>query len=605
MNIDETLNKYNISLATLRNWKKLGYITNLSNITEVEIDNVIKNKVGVRRNKRNSNENIIPTSYIDDKRIINIINSIIDLKNKYSIENNQILHEVILKILHNSNKAVPLELGNILGDTSSNQLFKQEFLSLDIEYDDNNDFLGCLYMSLLSVGNKDINGIFYTPYKVVNKIIESIEFQHGKKIVDPGCGSGNFLIQAFKKMADKLQFPLGEIIDNLYGYDIDDIAVLLAKINIYILHPDICYDDIHIYKKDFLNDDFNVYFDYVIGNPPWGKKYTPTEKKLLKQKYGLEFSKLDSFSQFIIKSFNTMNEDGILAFVLPSSILNIQVHESIRKFLLNNKIIYIKNIGREFEEIVTDVIIIKAEKSYCKNNICEYDNTFIDQDNFLQNPYCNFLITDPISSSIIEKIKAYPSYHLKDNVEYALGVVTGNNKKYLFDLKENNTEPIISGKEIDRYHIDYSKISKYIMFDKENLQQVAKEELYRWKNKIIYKFIGKKLCFAVEDKSTLTLNSANVICLSESYNLNYTSAILNSRITQLYFEDVYNTHKVLKNHIQSFYIPSFSNDTINKISKIVENTLPQSSYEDKVEEIIYNELGLTENEVNYLKSRFN
>lgn len=604
MNVDETLNKYNISLATLRNWKKLGYITDLSNITETEINEVIKNKVGVRRNKRNSNENIIPTSYIDDKRIVSIVNSIIDLKNKYSVENNQVLHEVILRILNNNNKAIPIEVETILGSISSNELFKKDFLSINIEYDDNNDFLGCLYMSLLSVGSKDVNGIFYTPYKVVNKIIQSIEFQHGKKVVDPGCGSGNFLIQAFKKMSAK-QFPLSEIVNNLFGYDIDKIAVLLAKINIYILHSDICYDDIHIYQKDFLNDDITTYFDYVIGNPPWGKKYTPTEKKLLKQKYDLEFSKLDSFSQFIIKSFNIMNEKGTLAFVLPSSVLNIQVHESIRKFLLNNKIIYIKNIGREFEEIVTDVIIIKVEKTHCDDNVCEYDDNLISQNVFLQNPYCNFLITDLISSSIIKKIKAYPSYHLKDNVEYALGVVTGNNKKYLFDLKQDNTEPIISGKEIDRYHIDYSKITKFIMFDKENLQQVAKEKLYRWKNKIIYKFIGKKLCFAIENKSTLTLNSANVICLSDFYDLNYTSAILNSRITQLYFEDVYNTHKVLKNHIQSFYIPSFSVDTIKKISSIIENVSPQSSYEDNVEEIIYSELGLTRDEINYLKSRFN
>ncbi len=604
MNIDETLNKYNISLATLQNWKKLGHISDFSNITENEINSVIKSKARTRRNKKNSNENIVPTSYIDDKRIVSLINSIISLKNKYSIENYQILHEVILRILQNNNKIIPSEIENILGNASNNKLFKEEFTSIHIEYDYNNDFLGCLYMSLLSVGNKDVNGIFYTPYKVVNEIIQAIKFQQGKKVVDPGCGSGNFLIQAFKKMLEE-QFPLSEIVNNLYGYDIDDVAVLLAKINIYILHPEICYDDIHIYRKDFLNENIDINFDYVIGNPPWGKKYTSAERKMFKQKYGLGFSKLDSFSQFIIKSFGIMNPNGVLAFVLPSSILNIAVHENIRRFLLTNKIIYIKNIGRKFEEIVTDVVIIKVEKVHCDNNICEYDNALVKQELFLKNPYCNFLIADVTSSNIIEKIKAYPSYHLKDNVEYALGIVTGDNKKYLFDSKKENTEPIISGKEIERYHIDYSKVTKYIMFDKTNLQQVAKEKLYRWKNKIIYKFIGKKLCFAVENQSTLTLNSANIICLSDYYDLNYISAILNSRITQLYFEDVYHTHKVLKNHIQSFYIPAFSNDTVKKISSIVENISPQLAYESNVENIIYSELGLTQDEINYLKNRFN
>ncbi len=600
----EILKKYNISDATLRNWKKLNYIKDINDIDPSEIDEILKNKTGVRRNKRTSDDNIIPLSYINDKKIVSIITKILELKKEYNQTVNEVLYESILSVIKNNKLTVPDGISNILGERSNNNDFINEFSKIEISYDEDNDFLGCLYMSLLSIGSKDTNGIYYTPFKVVNKIIKSISFKDSMKIVDPGCGSGNFLIQAFKEMKRK-GMDTTTIIDNLYGFDIDSIAGLLARVNLYTLDDNIDYSKINIYNLDFLNDDCEFKFDCVIGNPPWGKKYTAEEKKVLKNKYNAEFSKMDSFSQFIIRSFELLNDNGTLSFVLPSSILNIAVHESIRKFLLDNKIIYIKKIGREFEEIVTDVILIQVQKEKVDNNICEFDDIKIEQNYFKNNAYSNFLVSDPIASSIIEKIKSFSHFHLTDNVEYALGVVTGDNKKYLSTEKSENNEPIISGKEIDRYKFDYSKIKNYIIFEKEKLQQVAKEDFYRCKNKIIYKFIGKKLCFAVEDKSILTLNSANVICINNSYDLNYISAVLNSRLTQLFFDESYDTHKVLKNHIQAFYIPILSDDKIKNISNIVKNMQPADSYNEDIETILYASLNLTDEEINYLKNRYN
>ena len=515
----------------------------------------------------------------------------------------QILHETIIKLFNKNNLEIPTLIKKVLGCRTTNKNVLEFFENLSLDYDDDNDFLGCLYMSLLSIGKKDINGIFYTPYKVVNQIVETITFENDYRILDPSCGSGNFLIQAYKAM-EKANIPQETIINNLYGYDIDKIAVLLAKSNIYILTQGVNFESINVYEKDFLNDDNIPNFDIIIGNPPWGKKYDNEEKKKLKNKYNLSFCKMDSFAQFIIRSIDILNPNGVLGFVLPSSILNIATHEEIRNILLCYDIEYIKRIGREFEEIVTDVVIIKIVKNYNNKNKCQYDDIIVEQEKFKNNPFSNFLILDNTAESIIDKLKKHPYNKLDNDVEYALGIVTGNNEKYLSNSKNSNNEPIISGKELNKYNIDYSKIKKYIKFDKDNLQQVAKEELYRSKNKIIYKFIGKKLCFSVENRGLLTLNSANLIKLGDAYDIFYVSAILNSRLTQLYFEDTYDTHKVLKNHIQSFYIPKFNNDITKKISEISKNVKPQTGYCEEIEDIIYKELSLTEEEIKYIRNRF-
>ena len=86
-------------------------------------------------------------------------------------------------------------------------------------------------MSLLSQGKKDSEGIFYTPFSVVQKMVEAIDVYENIKILDPGCGSGNFLIQLFKKMKNN-NFTSEEIINSLYGYDIDNTSIRFDVIGI-------------------------------------------------------------------------------------------------------------------------------------------------------------------------------------------------------------------------------------------------------------------------------------------------------------------------------------------------------------------------------------
>lgn len=605
MKKQEILNKYNISEATLRNWKKLHYIEDINNIDEKLILKIINEKTSNRRNKKNSKGHLIPTSYVKDQRIISIIESILNWKEKHSLKLEEVLHFVIIKILkENDRNEVPLEVEKILGSFSLTEECILEFNNIKMDYDTDNDFLGCLYMSLLSIGNKDKNGIFYTPFSVVQKIMKIITIKENSKILDPGCGSGNFLICAYKKMKEN-GWSDEKIVGNIYGYDIDKIAVLLAKINLYILARDVSFDSINIKCCDFLNDSILDKYDIIVGNPPWGKKYSIKEKEKFIKKYGKKFASSDSFSQFIIKSFSILNEHGVLSFVLPSSILNIAVHKDIREFLLQYNLEVVEKIGREFEEIVTDVILIKVVNKLDGDKRCIYNNEEIYQDIFVENPNCNFILPEKKAVNILNKMEKIKSYYLVDGIDYALGVVTGDNDSYVLNNKIPLSEVIISGKEITKYNLDYKSLNKYIIYDKDKFQQVAPIDLYRCKNKIIYKFIGKKLMFAPEIKGFLTLNSANIICVKDKKDIYYISAILNSRVIQLFFDTKYDTHKVLKNHIQSFPIFDFSDYDTKKIISLSKKTNPMTTYNEKIEDIIYRNLDLTLEEISYLKNRYN
>ena len=101
MNKKEVLKNYNISEATLRNWKKLGYIKDNDKITIKEIEKIIRKKDNTRRNKKNSNEHIIPESYLGNNKAIDYVKNILILKDKYKVTNNEILIEAIFQKLKN------------------------------------------------------------------------------------------------------------------------------------------------------------------------------------------------------------------------------------------------------------------------------------------------------------------------------------------------------------------------------------------------------------------------------------------------------------------------------------------------------------------------
>ena len=212
------------------------------------------------------------------------------------------------------------------------------------------------------------------------------------------------------------------------------------------------------------------------------------------------------------------------------------------------------NIGREFSEVVTNAVILKIINEDEQDKTCNYNGSTVQQDFFKQMPSKNFLVPQGLAFNIINKSMKHKSYLSTNNITFGLGIVTGNNDLYIKDKSEDGFEPVISGKELGKYFVKYNKINKYILFEKNKLQQVAPESLYRCKNKILYKFIGKKLTFSIENRGLLNLNSANMICFPDHANIYYILAVLNSRLTQLLFDEYYDTHKVLKSHIQSFPI---------------------------------------------------
>ena len=196
---------------------------------------------------------------------------------------------------------------------------------------------------------------------------------------------------------------------------------------------------------------------------------------------------------------------------------------------------------------------------------------------------------------------------LNGKASFALGIVTGNNEKHLQKQKMDRCEPILRGTDIERFRI--KEPASYICFSPEKYQQIAPIELYRAKEKLLYRFVGERPVFAYDNKQRLTLNSCNIVIPSvEGMDMRYIMAVFNSRVIGFWHRRCNHSMKLLRTHIEGFPIPVASSGQLQEVIRLVE-LLQDSRQNAEERNCIYEQLdakitelfGLTDKEYELVK----
>jgi len=453
----------------------------------------------------------------------------------------------------------------LLKDSHNHEELQNEFISLLHATGVNSEELGNKYEEALSNSYRNREGIYYTPLNITKSFFQYLPNDCTKlSFCDPCCGSGNFIITAIEH---------GIPPERIHGYDIDEVAVELTKKRIYDLTG---YQSKNIQSLDFL--DFSLKqnqqsFDIIFTNPPWGKKITKEQKDM----YGLAFKagkSTDTSSLFFFACLSQLKKDGCLGFLLQDAFFNVATYESARSKALSLKIISVMDFGKPFNGLLTKAkgILIKNEKSDDKN-IVQCENTMGKhnrlQSSFLKNPkYIFNSNTSQKESDVVSHLYSLPHVTLKGKAKWGLGIVTGNNKKFVVDKHASGYVAIYKGADINEN--DLAEATMFIPNDLSLYQQVAPEELYQAQEKLIYKFISSKLVFFRDTKQRYILNSANLMIPDEDFPLdqNQLSKLLSSKVMNWLFRNIFDTHKVLRSDIESLPIHAdyfqtysmFSND---------------------------------------------
>jgi len=589
LTLKETADLLGISTATVLNWQRHGYLNHLKKgekkIYKIEeiidtknrIDNGQIDRLNSRANKKNSTKTFLPQEYFHDTADLFQINEILHTIKEYHIDSETGLFLIAMNRLIKSGL---IESCTIDGINNKSYIINNVFLKADIDEWLTNlviikpthgeehllymkiplegDLLGVIYQSLLTEGHKSKEGSYYTPQWLASKMAEEyLVPDRNYKILDPCCGTGQFLLSA-AGIIHELQPDYNP--QNIWGYDIDSLAVKIARINLYLAFPGKQFSP-NIYTRNIIfhftlgkKSGLEKDFDLVLGNPPWGADLKFEQTNFLKDHYPI-IASFESFSYFIFIALFLLKENGILSYILPEAIINIKTHKDIRGYILRNShILKIEHLGRVFRNVFTPVIRLDLKKSFEQNTgsmvFLPGQSFSVDSARFSHNQDKIFDIFNTSDDElIINKLFAYPYTTLQDHAEWALGIVTGNNDKFISTIQKDSYEPIYKGRDVERFYL--KEPGSYILFKPELFQQTAPEAKYRVREKLIYRFISNKLVFAYDNRQRLTLNSANILIPTDNnYPVKLIPALFNSSLYQFVFLKKFFTHKILKNHLE-------------------------------------------------------
>src|SRR5699024_6538611 len=188
------------------------------------------------------NPNFVSDSFHDNSEIINLFEGRNESQQKF-VDNFFEIHyyEWFTYSEHFDMNVINSILSTINKFDLSSFVLKPEFVQ---------DMFQEVYMGLIPADLRHIMGEYFSPDWLVELSLDRINYTGNldKRIVDPACGSGAFIIQILKRLIsnnNSLDYTKSHTItNNVVGFDINPISAVSAKANYIIVLFSKIYDDI-------------------------------------------------------------------------------------------------------------------------------------------------------------------------------------------------------------------------------------------------------------------------------------------------------------------------------------------------------------------------
>jgi len=444
-------------------------------------------------------------------------------------------------------------------------------------------------------------GIYYTPTYIVDYIVKNTVGELLKdrkvdpkkiKILDPACGSGSFLINAHEyilKASESKRNQLDILTENIYGVDLDQKAVEIARLNLLlksavkreklptlmdnIKRGNSLIDDESLSKKAFNWDEkFKEImkggrFDIVIGNPPWISfglrgvgKLDKKESQYYRDHYKTAEYKLSTYALFIERAIELLSPGGYFGFILPDSFLLGRYFSKLRRYILDTcsikQIVFINyDVFSKKATTGKNILLIlqkESDPNTRKKNVVKITK-FNTKEEFQTKNYAQFEYSQKYFEGIV--YNRFRLFFKKEDKELVEGIErdstplnkfmqghTGvrsliGQKKIITKTKKSKTwqEGLVSGSQIGRYWLKYE--GDFINIDPKLLNKGGWDPKVILNDKIMIRQTGDNIYATLDTKKYYHLNNIHSFDpINAELSIRYLLAILNSRLISKYYQ---------------------------------------------------------------------
>lgn len=317
-------------------------------------------------------------------------------------------------------------------------------------------------------------------------------------------------------------------------------------------------------------------FDVIMGNPPWGGGIDNVLKylKIVYKRTTKEHT--DTFKIFIELSLRRLNTGGIVAMIVPNTLLRQSRLRDVRELMLDYKLLKIVDLGENvFANVVAPscIFILQNEKPNSDHKVHSYNIANIDkkekanriqnidsvgvsyeQNQLLKNPDLEFTSQTVQANATTIPLGQFEYFNLKDTGIQCQRKNVGKQKRTKSDLAERlfyqgdkhnqNDMMFWKGRDINRYYAA-EKTDRYFRVSvtknlKENEVAYYNEDVYKKVPKILLRQTADHIIGVVDYKMRWFDGSViGIIPAKKSdYAIEYIMGILNSKYCKKNYQDL-------------------------------------------------------------------
>ena len=199
------------------------------------------------------------------------------------------------------------------------------------------DIKGDIYEGLLEKNAADTKtgaGQYFTPRALIKAMVQCVAPEPGKTIHDPACGTGGFFLAAYDYITAHHNLDRDQKVflknNTFSGNEIVAGTRRLCLMNMFLHNIGEIDGETFISPNDALIADEGIRVDYVMANPPFGKKssMTITNEEGEQEKQDLSYNRQDFWATTSNKQLNFLQHirtllkiNGEAAVVLPDNVL--------------------------------------------------------------------------------------------------------------------------------------------------------------------------------------------------------------------------------------------------------------------------------------------